>query len=219
MIDNKNVIIRVYENQQCILKIGYLQLSNKNFYHAVEVKPGCVYEVTLEEYNSDLECINLKKIVIRDIRDIDQNGRFILHNKSVTTSKNINIHHINPNGVDVNYVNELSTWGVTYRSYLSQSELGVIHQFNNYDSDINVVVKDVNLCVTSDRFVQYVRQIYANMISNKIKVLSLNPLNNNSSIAYLINNNFIDEFKKIDSILTFHSYITAGSPHYNFKSL
>ena len=219
LIDNKNVIIRVYENHKCILKIGYIQLSNRNFYQVVDVKPGCIYDVTLEEYNSDSECITLKKITVSNIRDIDQNGRFILHDRSVVSSNNINLHHINSNDVKLDHVTELSVWGVTYRSYLNQSELDVIRQLENYDGDINVVIKDASLCVSPDQLVQYIRKTHSHMLANSIAITSLNPKNDRNSIAYVVNSNSIRRFKTIDSIDEFHSYVKVGSPHYNFKAL
>lgn len=219
LIDNKNVIIRVYENHKCILKIGYIQLSNRNFYQVVDVKPGCIYDVTLEEYNSDSECITLKKITVSNIRDIDKNGRFILHDRSVVSSNNINLHHINSNDVKLDHVTELSVWGVTYRSYLNQSELDVIRQLENYDGDINVIIKDVSLCVSPDQLVQYIRKTHSHMLTNSIAITSLNPKNDRNSIAYVVNVNLIRRFKTIDSIDEFHSYVKVGSPHYNFKAL
>ena len=219
LIDNKNVIIRVYENRVCILKIGYVQLSNRNFYQVVNVKPGCVYDVTLEEYNSDSEYINSKKITVSNIRDIDQNGRFLLHGKSVIPSNAINLHHINCNDVNLDYITELSVWGVTYRSYSHQSELDVVRQLENYDNEINVIIKDVSLCTSPDQFVQYVRKTHSHMLTNNVLLTSLNPKNDKPSIAYVINSNMIRRFKTIDSIDEFNSYIKVGSPHYNFKSL
>jgi hypothetical protein len=219
LIDNKNVIIRVYENRVCILKIGYVQLSNRNFYQVVNVKPGCVYDVTLEEYNSDSEYINSKKITVSNIRDIDQNGRFLLHGKSVIPSNAINLHHINCNDVNLDYIAELSVWGVTYRSYSHQSELDVVRQLENYDNEINVIIKDVSLCTSPDQFVQYVRKTHSHMLANNVLLTSLNPKNDKPSIAYVINSNMIRRFKTIDSIDEFNSYIKVGSPHYNFKSL
>jgi len=219
LIDNKNVIIRVYEDRACILKIGYVQLYNRNFYHVVDVKPGRVYDVTLEEYNSDCECINLKKITVSDIRDIDKNGRFVLRDVSIKPSNNINLHHINSNDIKLDYVTELSVWGVTYRSYLHQSELDVIHQLQNYDNDINVIIKNASLNVSPDQLVQYIRKTHSHMLTNNISSTSLNPRNGKNSIAYVVNSNWIRNFKTIDSIDEFHSYMKVGSLHHNFKSL
>ena len=219
LIDNKTVIIRVYENQLCILKVGYVQLMNKNFYNVVNIKPNCVYEVTLEEYNSDSECITSKRIKISDIRDIDQNGRFILHDNPAAISNNINLHHVNSNNVKIDYVTELSVWGVMYRSYSNQPELNVINQLYNYDTDINVVIKDATLCLSPIDFVNMVKKTHEHMVEKNIPVMSLNPRSDKHSIAYIINSKFLNRFKTIDSINEFHSYMTVFLPRYSFKSL
>jgi len=234
IVDNKNIIIRVYENNRNILKIGYLQLNDRRVYHEVKIKSGCSYAVTLEEYNSNHERINEKLIQFLDIKEIADNGKFVSHDSiNLNLTSQINVHHINKNDVSSDSIVDLTTFGVTYRCYLDISEEDLIKRLYNYSSDINVVLKNVELNVTSERFVHKVKSAHSFMVKNNISVIALvsgetaylgsdefYKSHRRSDIdAYVINHMFLNKFKTIQSLNEFNTYIKLFSTHAIVKSL
>ena len=221
VVDNKSVSIRVYEDNKIVLKVAYQQLMNGIFYQPVKYKTGSKYLVMLEEYNSDLKVIDRRNIEFSDINQIRDNGKFTLMPRSaVNASNTINIHHVNPNDILFNDLSELSAHKCVYRNYIQSSEIDVVNNLFNYNNNINVVIKNVQLNVKSEEFVQSVRQAHKYLVDNHESVLGLvigdtpyigmSPYYKSSKKnvdVYVINNNHLHQFKTIGSLSDLHSYI------------
>jgi hypothetical protein len=222
IVDNKSVVVNVYEDQRIILKIGYVQLMNGIVYNEVKYKPGSHYGVVLEEYNSEGVCIENKKIDFDDINQIVINGKFnLLNNVNVGLSNNINIHHLGSEGVVLNDIHELCVWKCIYRKYVELSELELVHQLYNYATDINVIVKNTQLNISSDQFIQSIRHAHKYMLDHDLSVIALTPGDSpyigfepyysskkkDECMAYVINHKYLYKFKTIESISEFYSYI------------
>ncbi len=225
IIDNKNVVIRVYENNKNILRLGYCQTNDNRVYHSIKFKTGCSYGVTLEEYNSDYKCINKKLVQFLGIDELSDNGKFTRYSHGdVRIDSNINVHHVSLSDVDSN-LPSLTSVGVIYRNYMQTNEIDVIQQVYKYPTNINVIVTDGELVVTPDEFVQKVRRAYDYMTQNNIAVMSLvcgetayfgsnefYTSHRKSKIScYIVNNRFVDQFKTIESYNQLTSYIKTFS--------
>ncbi len=225
VIDNKNVIIRVYENNRNILRMGYCQVNDSRVYHPVKISPGCSYGITLEEYNSKNELINNKLIQFLNVHEIVDNGRFISYpHGPLSIDSTINLHHVTSKDTDSS-IPALTDVGVVYRNYLELNELQVIQQLHNFPSHINVVVTSGDLSVSPDDFVQKVRRAHDYAVKKNIAVVSLvcgetayfgddefYLSHRRSQInCYVINNQHVDLFKTIESYNQFTTYIRTFS--------
>jgi len=225
VIDNKNVIIRVYENNRNVLRMGYCQLNDSRVYHPVKISPGCSYGIALEEYNSNNELINNKLIQFLNINEIADNGKFVCYpHGPLSIDSTINVHHITSKDTDTS-IPALTAVGVVYRNYLESTELSVIQQLYNFPSHINVVVTSGDLAVSPDEFVQIVRRAHDYAVKKNIAAVSLvcgetayfgseefyNSHRRSNVNCYVINNQFVDLFKTIESYGQFTSYIKTFS--------
>lgn len=225
VVDNKSVIVCVYENKKNITKSAYQQLMNGIFYQHFKYKPGSNYTISLEEYNSDSQLIDKRLIEFNDINQIKDNGLFSLKSDSnLSVSNTINLHHINPNDITFDYLSELSVFKCVYRNYLDISELNVVNNLYHYGNDINVVIKNVQLNIAPDQFIQAVRHAHKYLVENNESIIGLvtgdtptfetTPYyksNKKNIDAYVINNNHLHQFKTIESLPKLYSYVKLFS--------
>jgi hypothetical protein len=191
----------------------------------VKVKPGCSYGVTLEEYNSDNQCIHKNLVQFLDINELSDNGKFTCYTHGdVRIDSAINIHNVDSNNVDSN-LPSLTSVGAIYRDYLKTDEVGVVNQLYKYPTNINVIVTGGDLAVTPDEFVQKVRRAYNYMTQNNVAVMSLMcgetayfgpnefyESHRKSKIkCYIVNNKCLELFKTIESYDQLTSYIKIFS--------
>jgi hypothetical protein len=225
IIDNKNVVIRVYENKSLILRLGYCQLNDNRVYHPVKIVSGRSYGITLEEFNSNYERINNKLIQFVDVNEISDNGSFVRYpHGPLSIDSTINIHHIDSNDKDSS-IPSLTALGVVYRDYLESTELEVVQQLYNFPSHINVVVTDGDLAVSPDAFIQKVRFAHDYAVKKNIPTVSLvhgetdcigsddfyYSTKRSGVNGYVINNQFVDLFKTIQSYGQLTSYMKTFS--------
>jgi hypothetical protein len=226
LVDNKSIVVNVYENQKNVLKIGYIQVMNGMVYNEIKYTPGSVYDVVLEEYNSDSDLINTQTIHFDDISKIRESGKFtLIDNANVSFLKPINIHHLDYNDVGLEDTHTLCVWNCIYRKYFKLSELELVNQLYNYANNINVIIKNVQLNVSSDQFVQTVRHAHNYMIDNNIPVIALTvgdtpyigfeqfytSTRRGEHVAYVINHRYLYQFKTIQSLSELYSYIKLFS--------
>lgn len=231
IVDNKSVVVKVFEDKKIILKIGYIQLMNCVMYHEIKYNPESNYEVLLEEYNSEGVSIDVRRIQFNDINELIPSGKFTLIDdvKNVSLSNVINMHHLNSDDVVLYDIHELCAWKCTYRKYVELSELDLIKQLYNYASDINVVVKNIQINISSEQFVKEIHNVHKYMIENDIPIMALIPgdtpyvgfepyyvsSKKDEQIAYVINHKYLYKFKTITSISELYSYVKW----YSTKSL
>jgi len=226
LVDNKSVVVRVYENKKIVLKIGYIQLMNGIMYNEVKYNPGSNYEIVLEEYNSDAVCVDVRNIKFNDINQLVDSGKFTLNdNVNASLSNTINIHHLDSNDTVLYDIHELCVWKCIYRKYVTLSELELINQLYNYSNDINVVVKNVQINASCEQFVHAIRRAHKYMIDNDVPVIALTvgdtpyigfdtyytSTRRDEHVAYVINHKYLYRFKTITLMSELYSYIKLFS--------
>ncbi len=209
LIDNRNVVMDLFQDGKNISTIKYIQSKNSVVYGLYNFEFGKKYNVTYSEYNSDN--INIKNTVIDfgTKNDISESGVFQILNTDVPPYikmvNRLNLHHFSNNKESVESVSSLINSDVIYRKYEGISEMDVVKMFPYYSHENHLILKNVKI-LNLEEFAIQMKLAREYMYDNDFLLFSFEPnmfmnFNNVERVeslnVYLINNNYLSKINDI----------------------
>lgn len=245
VIDHKNLLISLFENNKLVSRIGYVQSETSSVYGVFDFNDSKKYGVVYEEYNGYGDRIKQSNIKFDNKSDIDSAGLFDLLNTNVSpnikTNRRYNLHHFDINPLSNTSILSLTSMGFIYRSYNNRTEIDILKSLSYYLNDHHLFFNNVELVVDLDVFYKKLKTATEYMYDNNLLLISFVPsskyvsdktkglyqeLSISTSDAYLINNNYlklinesIDKNKTNDSVTLFNNNLSHIKKGFSADSL
>ena len=213
VVDNKTVLMSVFENNKAIARIGYVQSETSSVYGVFDFNPDKKYLVVQEDYNAYGDKIKKSEIKFGVKSDIETAGLFDVLNTNVAPNiksrKKYNLHHFEIDDRSLNSISELTILGFVYRGYYNSTDVSVLKSLLYQPSDHHLILKNVELTVDGDRFNKILKESIEYMYDNGLLLISFTPsfenqtstsmytsLSMSNADGYVVNNNYLKSIKQ-----------------------
>jgi hypothetical protein len=228
VVDNKHVVIDVYENGELMSKIGFLQKHKNHVNTIFDIKQGSKYDVIFQEYNVNLERVSSKTVSFKNKSDLDLHGEYRITNLSVKDdvkkTSRLNVHHFSTVEKSVDFVSSLPD--VIYRQYNTLTDVDVFSLLKYSPNETHLILKTVTSNLSPEEFIKVVKDARDYMYDNNLPIYSFGTSLDGAFFgnskhatgykladtdAYLINNYYLQSLSEVkisDSMSLFNNYLS-----------
>jgi hypothetical protein len=228
IVDNKHVVVDVYENGTLLSKIGFLQTCRTHVNTIFDIKPDSKYDVIFQEYNVNLERVSSKTVSFKNKSDLMLHGEYRVTNLSVKNdikkTSRLNVHHFSTVEQSTDFVSSLP--GVIYRQYNTLTDVDVFSLLKYSPNETHLILKNVTSNLSPEEFIKVVKDARDYMYDNNLPIYSFGTSLDGAFFgnakhatgykladtdAYLINNDYLQSLSEVkisDSMSLFNNYLS-----------